>query len=75
MKNNKSYNSAPKSYSCSRPLLEDIRTLNYKGQAKIRQAFDKWLDDNPDVEFIFSNRFTETFAEVDMDNLEETIER
>lgn len=65
---------APKSYSCSRPLLEDIRTLNYKGQAKICQAFDKWLDDNPDVEFIFSDRFMETFAEVDMDNLEETIE-
>ena len=62
---------APKSYSCSRPLLEDIRTLNYKGQAQICQA---WLEDNPDVEFLFSDRFTETFAEVDMDNLEETIE-
>ena len=65
---------APKSFSCSRPLLEDIRVLNYKGQAKICQAFDKWLDDNPDVEFLFSDRFAETFAEVDMDNLEETIE-
>lgn len=64
----------PKTYSCSRPLLDDIRTLNYIGQALICQAFDKWLEDNPDVEFIFSDRFTETFAEVDMDNLEETIE-
>ena len=72
--NKSSKRHTPKSYSCSRPLLEDIRTLNYKGQAKICQAFDKWLEENPDVEFIFSDRFTETFAEVEMDNLEETIE-
>ena len=75
MKNGKSNKSAtPKFYSCSRPLLEDIRTLNYISQAKICQAFDIWLEDNPDVEFLFSDRFMETFAEVDMDNLEETIE-
>ena len=54
--------------------MDDIRTLNYIGQAKIGQAFDKWLEENPNVEFLFSDRFMETFAEVDMDNLEEMIE-
>ena len=35
--------SSVKSYSCAMPMFEDIRKLNYKGQALVCKAFHQYL--------------------------------
>ena len=32
-----------KSYSCAMPMLDDIRSLDYKGQAKVCKSFHQYL--------------------------------
>ena len=39
--------SSVKSYSCAMPMFEDIRRLNYKGQAKVCKTFHQYLKKTP----------------------------
>ena len=41
--------SSVKSYSCAMPMFEDIRQLNYKGQAQVCKTFHQYLKKNPNV--------------------------
>ena len=41
--------SSVKSYSCAMPMFEDIRKLNYKGQAKVCKTFHQYIKKNPNV--------------------------
>lgn len=66
--------SSVKSYSCAMPMFEDIRKLNYKGQAKVCKTFHQYLK-NPNVVSFFLDRFEETYSRINMKNLEESIER
>ena len=67
-------NSSVKSYSSSFPMFEDIRKLNYKGQAKVCKAFHQYLKKNPNYETFFTARFEETYSRIDMKDLEESVE-
>ena len=62
------------SYFCAVPLLEDIRALDHMGQAKVCDAFAKWLDRNPNVDSMFIERFRETFGDIDHDKPDESVE-
>ena len=62
------------SYFCAVPLLEDIRALNHIGQAKVCEAFAKWIDRNPNVGSMFIERFRETFGDIDCDKPDESVE-
>lgn len=66
--------SSVKSYSCAMPMFEDIRQLNYKGQAKVCKTFHQFLKKNPNADSFFINRFEETYSRINMKDLEETIE-
>ena len=66
--------SSVKSYSCAMPMFEDIRQLNYKGQAKVCKTFHQFLKKNHNVYSFFIDRFEETYSRINMKNLEETIE-
>ena len=66
--------SSVKSYSCSMPMFEDIRKLNYKGQAKVCKTFHQYLKKNPDYESFFIDRFEETYSRINMKDLEESVE-
>ena len=66
--------SSVKSYSCSMPMFEDIRRLNYKGQAQVCKTFHQYLKKNPNIESFFINRFEETYSRINMKDLEETVE-
>ena len=62
------------SYSCAMPMLDDIRSLDYKGQAKVCKAFHQYLAKNPLAASFFTHRFEETYSRIDMKDLEESIE-
>ena len=66
--------SSVRSYSCAMPMFEDIRRLNYKGQAKVCKTFHQYLKKNPNVVSFFLDRFEETYSRINMKDLEETIE-
>ena len=66
--------SSVKSYSCAMPMFEDIRKLNYKGQAQVCKTFHQYLKKNPNVVSFFLDRFEETYSRIDMKDLEESIE-
>ena len=66
--------SSVKSYSCAMPMFEDIRKLNYKGQAQICKTFHQYLKKNPNVVSFFLDRFEETYSRINMKDLEESIE-
>lgn len=66
--------SSVKSYSCAMPMFEDIRQLNYKGQAKVCKTFHQYLKKNPNADSFFINRFEETYSRINMKELDETIE-
>lgn len=66
--------SSVKSYSCAMPMFEDIRCLNYKGQAQVCKTFHQYLKKNPNAESFFINRFEETYSRINMKDLEETVE-
>ena len=66
--------SSVKSYSCAMPMFEDIRQLNYKGQAQVCKTFLQFLKKNPNADSFFINRFEETYSRINMKDLEETIE-
>ena len=66
--------SSVKSYSCAMLMFEDIRQLNYKGQAKVCKTFHQYLKKNPNSDSFFINRFEETYSRINMKDLEETIE-
>jgi len=63
-----------KSYSCAMPMFEDIRQLNYKGEAKVCKTFHQYLKKNLNADSFFINRFEETYSRINMKDLEETIE-
>ena len=58
--------SSVKSYSCAMPMFEDIRKLNYKGQAKVCKTFHQYLKKNPNVVSFFLDRFEETYSRINM---------
>lgn len=66
--------SSVKSYSCAMPMFEDIRQLNYKGQAKVCKTFHQFLKKNHNAYSFFIDRFEETYSRINMKDLEETIE-
>ena len=66
--------SSVKSYSCAMPMFEDIRKLNYKGQAKICKTFHQYLTKHPKVVSFFLGRFEETYSRINMKDLEDSIE-
>lgn len=66
--------SSIKSYSCSMPMFDDIRKLNYIGQAKVCKTFHQYLKKNPNYETFFTDRFEETYSRIDMKDLEESVE-
>ena len=66
--------SSVKSYSCAMPMFEDIRKLNYKGQAQVCKTFHQYLKKNPNVVSSFLDRFEKTYSRINMKNLEESIE-
>ena len=65
--------SSVKSYSCAMPMFEDIRKLNYKGQAQVCKTFHQYLTKHPNVVSFFLDRFEETYSRIDMKDLEESI--
>ena len=66
--------SSVESYSCAMPMFEDIRRLNYKGQAQVCKTFHQYLKKNPNADSFFINRFEETYSRINMKDLEESIE-
>jgi len=56
------------------PMFEDIRKLNYKGQAQVCKTFHQYLKKNPNVVSFFLDRFEETYSHINMRNLDATIE-
>lgn len=62
------------SYSCAMPMLDDIRSLDYKGQAKVCKSFHQFLVKNPLAATFFTHRFEETYSHINMRNLDATIE-
>ena len=63
--------SSVKSYSCAMLMFEDIRRLNYKGQAQVCKTFHQYLKKNPNVIFFFLDRFEETYSRI---NMKESVE-
>ena len=66
--------SSVKSYSSAMPMFEDIRCLNYKGQAQVCNTFHQYLKKNSNVVSFFLNRFEETYSRINMKDLEESVE-
>lgn len=66
--------SSVKSYSCAVPMFEDIRRLNYKGQAQVCKTFHQYLTKHPNVASFFTVRFEETYSRINMKDLEESVE-
>ena len=66
--------SSVKSDSCAMPMFEDIRRLNYKGQAQVCKTFHQYLKKNPNADSFFINRFEETYSRIDMKDLEKSME-
>ena len=56
--------SSVKSYPCVMPMFENIRRLNYKGQAKICKTFRQYLTKHPNVISFFLDRFEETYSRI-----------
>lgn len=56
--------SSVKSYSCAMPMFEDIRKLNYKGQAQVCKTFHQYLTKHPNVVSFFLDRFEETYSRI-----------
>lgn len=70
-----SKNAAPaQSYSCAMAMIDDIRSLDYKGQAKVCKSFHQYLAKNPLAASFFTRRFEETYSHINMRNQEATIE-
>ena len=75
MRKKMSKKAAPaQSYSCAMPMLDDIRSLDYKGQAKVFKSFHQYLAKNPLAASFFTRRFEETYSHINMRNLDATIE-
>ena len=55
-------------------MLDDIRSLDYKGQAKVCKSFHQYLAKNPLAASFFTRRFEETYSHINMRNLDATIE-
>ena len=66
--------SSEATYSCAMPMMEDIRKLDYKGQAKVCKAFHQYLKKHPTAVSFFTHRFEETYSHIKMRNLEDSIE-
>ena len=64
------------SYSCSMPLIEDIRKADYKKQAELCLALRKYFIDEDDIwlDDIFVERFMETSENINPKDVEDTIE-
>lgn len=54
------------SYSCAMPMLDDIRSLDYKDQAKVCKAFHQYLTKSPLAATFFTRRFEETYSHINM---------
>ena len=66
--------SSVKSYSCAMPMFEDIRRLNYKGQAQVCKTYHQYLTKQPNVVSFFLDRFEETYSRINMKDLEGSVE-
>lgn len=70
----KSASAPAQSYSCAMPMIDEIRSLDYKGQAKVCKTFHQYLPKHPKVVSFFLDRFEETYSRINMRDLEESIE-
>ena len=73
MKMEKKVSSVP-NYPCAMPMIEDIRQLDYKSQAKVCKAFHQHLQKQPYVYTFFTDRFEETYSRINMRKLDESVE-
>ena len=62
------------SYSCAIPMIDDIRSLDYKGQANVCKAFHQYLAKNPLAASFFTRRFKENYSHINMRKLDASIE-
>lgn len=70
----KSASAPAQSYSCAMPMIDEIRSLDYKGQAQVCKTFHQYLTKHPNEVSFFLDRFEETYSRIDMKDLEESIE-
>jgi len=64
------------SYSCSLPMMEDIRALNYKAQAEICKAFHKMIKKGfPGDDSDMISRFEETYDDIIYSHLDDSIDQ
>ena len=62
------------SYSCSIPMMEDIRNLNYTGQAEICKAFHKFIKKGfPMDDSHLIKRFEDTYSEIIFSHLDDSL--
>ena len=69
----KSASAPAQSYSCAMPMIDEIRSLDYKGQAQVCKTFHQYLTKHPNEVSFFLDRFEETYSRIDMKDLEESI--
>ena len=55
-------------------MLDDIRSLAYKDQAKVCKEFHQYLTKSPLAATFFTRRFEETYSHINMKNLDATVE-
>ena len=64
------------SYSCSLPMMEDIRKLSYQGQATVIKAFHKALTHSVDTTGLcMTSRFKHSYREITFSHLEDSLDQ
>lgn len=64
------------SYSCSIPMMEDIRALRYDAQAEVCKAFHKMIKKGfPGVHSDKISRFEETYEDIIFSHLDDSLDQ
>lgn len=64
------------SYSCSQPMIDDIRALNYKAQAEVCKALHKMIKKGfPMDDSFFIKRFEDTYCDIIFSHLDDSIDQ
>ena len=64
------------SYSCSIPMMEDIRALRYDAQAEVCKAFHKMIKKGfPGVHSDMISRFEETYEDIIFSHLDDSLDQ
>ena len=63
-------------YSCSIPMMEDIRKLSYKSQAEVCKAFHKFIKKGfPGDDSYLIKRFEESYSEIIFSHLDDSLDQ